>query len=175
MKVSKILLKNSLKKNLIFTKKSNNFSTVGLLESLAPEKVSKNLIIIVYLYSNIIQKENLCNRIINREYESFNNDVTERGFANVISEIKALKSNLAHDKSNLINRILILKSNELLEYLSIKERSLEDHEYKNDINEENIYRIYQLSTLNFKNRLNYPINEKNSDERIIYNYKVNVS
>ena len=55
------------------------------------------------------------------------------------------------------------------------ERSLEDHEYKNEITEENIYKIYQLSASRFKNHNHSPVNEKNSNERLVYSYKADVS
>lgn len=114
------------------------------------------------------------NRLINRDFESIYKDVINNGDKYKLYQLQRLYEEITKNKNYLYNRKLALRFNELLEYIKMQERSIDDHEICNRITEDNIYKIYRLSLSKFKNHLNLPKNNLNNNERIIYNYELNV-
>mmetsp|Transcript_21231 Transcript_21231/g.22016 ORF Transcript_21231/g.22016 Transcript_21231/m.22016 type:complete len:453 (-) Transcript_21231:95-1453(-) len=119
----KISLASSLK---FYKQFSRRFSLVQQIDSYPPEKI------------NSIKQS-----LISKNYNYFLDESNIRGLDQVVSELKALQSNLSHQKEKKIDRELILRSNEAIEVLSLYNRSVEDHSnFSASINENNIYKVY---------------------------------
>lgn len=86
---------------------------------------------------------------------------------------------MSHDIENKLNRELILRGNEALEFINLYNRSLDDHEnFTSKIGEKDIYNVYYEMTKDFKSEtcgIQSLVESSTLENRLVYSNKSLVS
>lgn len=154
-------IKSHIVHNLKFTfRSSKTFSSLNNIDLIASDNSSTNF-------------DAMKKLLISGKYES----LLKQNYSEALNNLKSLKSSISHKKENKIDRELLLRINEALEFISFHNRTNEDHKNLSGIiNEQSTYKVYnsvkKLFNINNKDIL---INHSTKDNRLVYFYNSIVS
>ena len=111
--------------------------------------------------------------LLSGRYDQF----LKENYADALNNLKTLKSSVGHKKENKIDRELLLRINEALEYISFHNRTKEDHDNLSGlINEQSTFKIYNSVKKLFNNNdKDILVNHSTKNNRLIYYYTSIVS